>query len=222
MFKMLAVVMFITGPLLQHCNGQHVHDSFEGILRIDTSTGRGSGFVVASREGRFEVWTNAHVAGSKGDRVVGVFGAGTNREERFTGVVSWVHYDSNHDAAKIVFDGHYDGGLFVVGTSGGDSELFATGGHPLGGRGYALTVQPESRRNFGVVAAYRPPSIPGQSGSPVVNRQGSVVGVVTLRSGEGKDAVGGMLPISQWTGERVPVSVLDGFGSFSLLPNANP
>lgn len=201
-------------------HGQSLHRSFDGICRIETDTGRGTGFVVAASDGRIEVWTNAHVAGEEGKRVRVRFGTGSSREISMDGVVAWSRYENAYDAAKIICHGRYDGDVFNVCTGGCGGRLSITGGHPYGGRAYAVRLEQYDEKNFGIVRAYKPASIEGQSGSPIVNDDGTVIGVVTLRFGNGPGAVGGALPITQWTkSETVSFRQLS-FGPFEVLGNA--
>lgn len=215
-FLFFTVLFFVADA----CRGQHLHESFGGIVRVETSTGRGTGFVVAKTSDQFEVWTNAHVAGKVGEQVVVRHHAGTKSQKSYAGVVAWSAYDGTRDAAKVLCKGSFSGDVIPVDSGSGDPELFITGGHPLGLRSYCLTVERKSGKDFGDVIAYVPSSIKGQSGSPIVNRAGRVVGVVTLKLGSGRNAVGGMLPVDHWTGNtNASVSVI-GFGEFKPLSNA--
>lgn len=207
-------------------NRSNAHDSinraFDGIVRVETNDSRGSGFIVASEAKRFEVWTNGHVTGKVGSYVTIKTNAGTSTEEVFKGKVVWRRYGNGWDAAKVICRGGFAGAVLRVCDDDCRGELFATSGHPLGGRGYCISLTPKTGRSFGIVTAYLPASIPGQSGSPVVSVKGEVIGVVTYRSGIGRDAVGGMLPISQWTETGFRGEVKYGTGSFAELPNAKP
>lgn len=217
--KLIILLLFVAGAY-NTSNAQGLSNAFDGICRVETNDGRGTGFVVAKTAGRFEVWTNAHVAGKVGQRIVARFDVGRKSERAFKGVVSWAEYSSSVDASKLIVVGDYGGDVFRISDCADCGVISVTGGHPLGLRAYAVALSPFGEADFGQVRAYRPPSIEGQSGSPVVNERGDVIGVVTLRMGKGKNAVGGMLPISQWTrtGSK-PVSVL-GFGDFKPLGKA--
>ena len=220
MYEKLIIFLLVVAGAYNISNAQGLSNAFDGICRIETDSGRGSGFVVAKAAGKFEVWTNAHVAGQVGQRIVARFNVGRSSERAFKGVVSWAEYSSSVDASKLIVVGDYGGDVFRISDCSSCGVISVTGGHPLGLRSYAIALSPFSEADFGEVRAYRPPSIEGQSGSPIVNESGEVIGVVTLRMGKGKNAVGGMLPISQWTrtGSK-PVSVL-GFGDFKPIANA--
>ena len=216
----LFIIAIVCGVACYTANGQGLANSFDGICRIETSDGRGTGFVVAATKTRFEVWTNAHVAGKKGGSVTVRTDTGTASETIFNGTVAWSQYGDGVDAAKVVCVGSYRGSVFSISNGGGSSDLSVTGGHPYGGRAYAIRVNEDQRNDFGNVTAYRPASIGGQSGSPIVGTDGRVVGVVTLRLGTGRNAVGGMLPIRQWSTPNERNVSSKGFGDFELLPLA--
>lgn len=210
----------VCGVFCCTANGQGLGDSFDGIVRIETSEGRGTGFVVAATKTRFEVWTNAHVTGSTGTRVTVRTETGAPGEKAFEGTVAWSRYGDGVDAAKVVCTGSYSGSVFSISDGGSSDDLSVTGGHPHGGRAYAIRVNEDKRNNFGNVTAYQPASIGGQSGSPVVGTDGRVIGVVTLRLGTGRNAVGGMLPIRQWSMPGQQNVAVTGFGDFELIPLA--
>lgn len=102
------------------------------------------------------------------------------------------------------------------------SSMVATAGFPLGGRGYAILVNAFPTHDFQSVKAYKPSSIPGQSGSPIVNQDGEVTHVVTLRAKVLREFVGGALPISDWTHPDLQTVGRNGpepFGPFTPLYN---
>ena len=216
----LFIIAIVCGAACCSANGQGLGNAFDGIVRVETSGGRGTGFVVAATEGEFEIWTNAHVAGKTKSHVTIRTGTGTIAEKTFPGIVAWSRYGEGFDAAKVICSGSYDGPVFSVSDGGGSRDLSVTGGHPKGGRAYAIRVNADQRNDFGNVVAYLPASIGGQSGSPIVGADGRVVGVVTLRLGTGRNAVGGMLPIRQWATPSQDNVSFKGFGDFELLPLA--
>ena len=216
----LFIFAIVCGVACCTANGQGLANSFDGIVRVETSDGRGSGFVVAATKTEFEIWTNAHVAGSRGQRVTVRTNTGSKSEKAFTGIVAWSKYGEGVDAAKIICSGSYRDSVFDISDGRGSDDLSVTGGHPNGGRAYAIRVNADKRNDFGNVSAYLPASIGGQSGSPVVDTDGRVVGVVTLRLGTGRNAVGGMLPIRQWSLPDQHKVAAKSFGDFELLPLA--
>ena len=195
-----------------------LHTAQSGIVRVEANGGSGSGFVVATNERSIEVWTNGHVVGGIGSEAYVRFGANTSGESVVQGVVAARRYADGYDWAKIIAVTEYGGHVFRIGNGAGKIDSVSTGGYPLGRRFYSVVLDARPDKSFSDVAAYLPPSISGQSGSPVVDESGHVVGVVTLRFRDGRSSFGGFLPISDWTGEdRVHVRSL---GKFEVLPNA--
>ena len=189
-----------------------------GIGRIETSSGSGTGFVVASRDGKIEVWTNGHVTGPIGSDATVRFSTGLSTERTFRTTVAARRYQGGADWAKLIGDGTYEGHVFTVGGLQDASTDRVTGGFPHGGSFYSLVLSPRPDKSFGEVTAYLPSSIPGQSGSPVVDLSGSVVGVVTMYFESKRKRYGGFLPIDDWKGQgRVSVRNV---GSFKTLGNA--
>ena len=184
MYQIFATVVHqivIAFLLALPCLGQSIPDAFGSIARIESESGRGTGFVVAKQGNKFELWTNAHVV--RDQRTVTLrFFADTDREFATTGIVVWSQYDGTRDAAKIISETRKTIRPFGVSNQARSSSLFATAGYPAGNRGYAILLSPTPRLDFGPVSAYLPESIPGQSGSPVVDKSGNVTHVVTLRA----------------------------------------
>lgn len=199
-----------------------VNAVMSGVVRIETGRGKGTGFVVATsaESGTAEIWTNAHVAGMRGTELSIVWFPGTMAEQRTRGRVWTSEKSGMVDRAKISARLPKSKPVFAlairesnVATSGMDGGLFACG-YPRGGWCYALPISPvQSNVNFGTT--HRPTAIPGQSGSPVFDRLGNVIGVQTFRvtDANGKK-YGVFLPIEHWLGyERQ---------SIPLQPNVSP
>ena len=176
--------------------------------------GTGTGFAVASRGGRTEIWSNAHVTGGVG--TVCQFEQFLNGQFKRigSGVVRAYGYGGRSDWAKCLCDFASDD-IFSIELSHRQTPD-RTFGHPNGGRWYGVGISQNAKGITGVIG-YDPASIPGQSGSPVVNQRGAVIGVVTLKLGSGRTAIGGYLPIQQWAEETRAVSSRLDFGPFELL-----
>lgn len=221
--SVFAVVVFLAcafiGVLCSSTFGQ-VHTAPSGICRVETPTGSGSGFVVASDNGRFEVWTNGHVTGGIGSKATLRFEVGQASEKTYPATVAARRFQGGADWAKVIAEGAYEGHIFPVGSLGSEQLDRVTGGFPNGGRFYSLVLTPRPRKSFGEVSAYLPAAIPGQSGSPVCDQKGNVVGVVTMYFHTGRERYGGFLPIEDWKGQgRVSVRNV---GNFKPIENAPP
>ena len=196
-------------------------DFAEGVFVVEYQGGTGTGFVVATEpdKERFEVWTNGHVVGAVGTKLRLQHGRGTSGKKDYLATVARREYRNGVDMAKLIAIGVYNGRVFHPATGGDNGGGNNTCGHPRGGRCYALRLSPLPKFDWAEVKAYGPPSIPGQSGSPVLNEEGFVVGVVSMyfESGTRFGTLGGYLPITDWTGER-RVSSRD-IGPFKALPN---
>ena len=216
-FSLTVLSVFLASLVPAPAIGQ-VHTSHDGVVRVETDSGSGTGFVVASENGSIETWTNGHVTRGVGSTVRLRFGTGTANESVTEGIVADRRFSGGYDWSKIVARKTYTGHVFSPNDSGGDGKALVTGGYPNGDRFYSLVLDREQSHGFNSVKAYSPPSIPGQSGSPVVDSSGMVVGVVTMYFRSGRKKYGGFLPISDWTGSsRVSTRNV---GEFKTLGNA--
>lgn len=226
MHKIVICLALLGIAPISPANGQNIVNAFSNVPRIETDSGRGSGFVVDVGAGKTEVWTNGHVVDRVGQEVTLRFAADTPNESTAKGTVAWRRFEEGIDAAKIIIEAEIDVQPFRirVGSNGDDviTDLVATAGYPLGNRGYSVILSEYPKRDFNRVKAYLPSAIPGQSGSPIVNGAGEVTHVVTLYAKVGREKFGGAMPISDWTeGDTTTVATLgpEGLGHFQLLPN---
>jgi len=146
------------------------------VVLIETGGGSGSGFLV----GDGEVMTSAHVV--EGSRQVSIqYG----REQRITGTVE--HLDADRDLALISVPSLHGEPLafFDLGTlkAGGECVVI---GSPLGldqsvSRG--IVSNPDRRAGGVRLIQIDAPVNPGNSGGPIMDNEGRVIGIVTMKLG---------------------------------------
>jgi S1-C subfamily serine protease len=144
------------------------------VVLIETGGGSGSGFLV----GDGEVMTSAHVV--EGSRQVGIqYG----KEQRVTGTVE--HLDADRDLALISVPSLHGEPLvfFEMGTLKAGSECVVIGS-PLGldqsvSRG--IVSNPDRRAGEVRLIQIDAPVNPGNSGGPIMDHEGQVIGIVTLK-----------------------------------------
>ena len=177
-------------------------DAASSVFLLETTRSTGTGFAVArDADGGTIVATNAHVVGPVG-RIV------TARQERGGDVEGRVVSSTRAtDVAFVRIDGDFDG--LTVQPSVASGEPVLAYGSP---RGRADTV------TQGVVSAVRRSFIqtdaqvnPGNSGGPLLNRDGEVLGVITGELSANRQGGGTGLSIAlsfaAWCDAAVPLDV---------------
>ena len=187
--------------------GQSRHD-FSPVVKIDANGFTGTGFIVAKESGLCEIWTNAHVVGSKGEKITVRFFDG----QRATGEVAWSQLDreANIDAAKIIAScpDSFMVNPLIVGRSSRTNSIGIVDGWPLGRWQVSKPIRKDKRgSSFGT--SYQPISFKGESGSPVTDiKTGKVIGVSTWNVGpERRPLFSAFQPIENWTGEDHSVEI---------------
>lgn len=153
------------------------------VVTIETETGNGSGFFI-SRDGL--LLTNAHVIEGS-DRVV----VRTERDETFLARI--VSVPANDDLALLKVSGNVDAFLPL-----GDSSEIGVGidlvavGSPLGLEGTVTRGILSAIRKMGETTMLQTDAAisPGNSGGPLLTEDGQVVGINTLRYGDGGESLG--------------------------------
>lgn len=149
------------------------------VFTIETEAGSGSAFVIASTGGVSKLITNAHVvndvfrAGGRGVRLL----AG---ERTLTGSI--VSVNNQYDLAVIAVAGHLPALEVADGRAAAGDAVFVIGS-PLGFEGTVSTgVASTYRVEEGVEYLQFSAAVnPGNSGGPVVDADGDVVGVATMK-----------------------------------------
>ena len=194
---------WLVTALLCSCGGVvSGQDYWNGIVGVEAAGGRGTGFAVAASDSRVEVWTAGHVTGPVGSPAIVVFSGG----RKATGVVARRKYNAKGDGpdrAKIICD-RPDGDVQTIPVCVGGcgvSDLSFFAGYSMGPetqRQVQIKMTPAEPFPSRVTARPAPDS--GDSGGPVINSDGVVVGVVTQRTVERFPRLL-FIPISKWVND---------------------
>lgn len=163
----------------------------ESVFTVISTTGRGSAWVAAVEEGRSLLVTNSHVVG---------------REAQPGSVVTVIREDLRVDAEVVRIDEGRD--LAVVAVEQQMQPLVVAEELPQVGEPILVVGSPlglEQSVATGIVSAFRDDHIqisaplnPGNSGGPVVDAAGEVIGVAVLRVGdEQTEGIGLAIPAAE-------------------------
>ena len=206
MSKVFAVVVLFVGCLINaYCNGQGPPvgtGAWNAIPQLKTNEGFGTGFVVAVSDRKVEIWTAAHVTGEAGNPVVVVWQDGTETN----GVVARSRLGgagtTGHDEAKIIADKPTTIDIKPVNVGGVVGSRFNGSFVGYGNDSYLRESETLLTKSQGIANRVQlvPSAIPGDSGGPVFDEVGNVVGVVvqiTLnRQRKGLTTL--IIPIDRW------------------------
>ncbi|MDQ6947782.1 MAG: S1C family serine protease [Actinomycetota bacterium] len=166
------------------------------VVTIITAKALGSGFVVLSRDGTSNIVTNFHV-------VADVWGAGGRmvsvglRNGSVQGTIARV--SEENDLALVTVAGT----LPALSASGGNPSIgdpVLVAGSPRGLAGSVTSGIVSGLRSFGNTPFVQisAPTSPGNSGGPVVDRSGKVLGIVTMKDvGPGSEGLTFAIPFSR-------------------------
>ena len=146
------------------------------VVMIECGDGFGTGFVIASKDGRHLILTNKHVLGDvKECRVSGRFVVPV------TGKLAGYPRDNDVDLALVVVwtEGLEPLGPIAPFESVQPGQPVVAVGHPLE-LDYTITEGIVSAKRAGILLQTSAAINPGNSGGPLVNERGEVVGVNTM------------------------------------------
>lgn len=165
-------------------NSSRAQSGWTGVVGVESGNGRGTGFVVAVSDSQIEIWTAGHVTGQVGSPCVVVFIDGTETP----GVVARRAFDGRGDGpdrAKIIADRpDIEFEIARVSRTPYRPECFAAfAGYSIGPDNQRqVEITGQGHGTFPNRITARPAPNGGDSGGPVFDESGAVVGVVTQRT----------------------------------------
>ena len=207
MSKIFALAVLFAGCLVNaYCNGQGTPNgsgAWDSIPQLRSGEGSGTGFVVAVSDSQVEIWTAAHVSGATGNPIVVVWQDGTETN----GVVARSRLGTpgttGHDEAKIIADKPGSINVEPIPIGGDLGERFNGSFAGYGNESYLRETETLLTKNQGIEGRVQlvPAAIPGDSGGPVFDEAGNVVGVVVQRTMNRRmQPISTLIiPINRWT-----------------------
>ena len=194
-----AILFYSVGTIF----GQH--DRWAGVVKIKTLTGGvATGFVVASKDGNSEIWTNAHVSGPVGSPINITWPTTGETTEGVT-VAANYQFRRGIDAGKIIAKTPRDEPNRTIPICSDLSRVSYGGisGYPKGGWRIDKPIR-ELKIETPFGTAFNPRIQSGESGSPLTDRNGRCFGVATWTFGRGKRQHSGYQTIKNWTDMKTP------------------
>lgn len=164
-----------------------IDNSADSVVRIKTNSGQGTGFIINS-EGY--IVTNAHVvADSEGNLASEIQAITSDSNARSA---TFIGHDGDLDIALLKISGTWD--MLKL----GDSEDVSVGeevivlGYPLGlpfsaSKGVVSSVHGKTGNGIGSYIGTDSALNPGNSGGPLINKEGKVIGMNTFKISGGEN-----------------------------------
>jgi S1-C subfamily serine protease len=158
-----------------------IEDVIKSVVTIRTDVGQGTGFII-SREGY--IVTNAHVL-SGGSKINAI----TYEQEIIK--ANFIGYDGTLDIALLKIPGDYSKLVFANSDEVQIGEKVIAIGNPLGFQ-FSVSegiVSAVHRQGINKIEAYIQTDAalnPGNSGGPLINKQGEVIGINNFKVGSGE------------------------------------
>jgi len=163
-----------------------IEGAIKSVVTIRTNVGQGTGFII-SDEGY--IVTNAHVLADKEGRLALGIQAITYEQETFE--VDFIGYDGDYDIALLKIGGDYDSLRFADSDDVQIGEKVIAIGNPLGLQ-FSVTegiVSAVHRTGINKQEVYIQTDAalnPGNSGGPLINKEGRVIGINNFKVGSGE------------------------------------
>ena len=163
-----------------------IEDLIKSVVTITTNSGQGTGFII-SEEGYLV--TNAHVLADKSGSLAENIKAITYEKEILK--ANFIGYDGNLDIALLKISGDYRPANLADSDSIQIGEKVIAIGNPLGLQ-FSVSegiVSATHRKGPSGLEAYIQTDAalnPGNSGGPLINKQGEVIGINNFKIGSGE------------------------------------
>ena len=158
-----------------------IDDSVNSVVRIKTNSGQGTGFIITS-EGY--IVTNAHVvANSEGNLASGIQVITSDLNARSA---TFIGNDADLDIALLKISGTWDTLKFGNSENVNVGEEVIVLGYPLGlpfsaSKGVVSSVHGKTGDGMGGYIGTDSALNPGNSGGPLINKEGEVIGMNTFK-----------------------------------------
>ena len=164
-----------------------IEDAVKSVVTISTNAGQGTGFII-SDEGY--IVTNAHVLADEFGRLASIIQARTYEQKIIN--AEFIGYDGNFDVALLKISGDYDSLRLGNSNNNQIGEKVIAIGNPLGLQ-FSVTegiISGIHRRGINGIEAYVQTDAalnPGNSGGPLINKQGKVIGINNFKISGGEN-----------------------------------
>ena len=158
-----------------------IEEAIKGVATIRTDIAQGTGFIIT---GDGYVVTNYHVVKGASAATVITYDGGNH-------AVSLIGYDSNLDIALLKISGTYEQLTLADSNSVSVGEKVIAIGNPLGlqfsaSQGIVSAVHREGTNGLKAYIQTDAPLNPGNSGGPLINKDGKVIGINNFKIGSGE------------------------------------
>jgi len=163
-----------------------IEDAVKSVVTIKTNVGQGTGFII-SDEGY--IVTNAHILTDEFGRLAGSIQAITYGQKIFD--VDFIGYDAIFDLALLKIPGNYESLKLADSDDIKIGENVIAIGNPFGlrfsvSKGIVSNVNQMGLNKIKAYIQTDAPLNPGNSGGPLINKQGKVIGINNFKISGGE------------------------------------